>query len=131
MVVVIPRNTPVPTRKTSTMTTALDNQSSLSIKVFEGERARSTDNNLLGELVLTGIQIAPRFVPKIEVSFDLHTNGILNVHARDKITFAESSISLRSGRLLRVEIEKMVEEANKFKARGRKTQEQVESKVGF
>ncbi|CAI9105593.1 OLC1v1004545C1 [Oldenlandia corymbosa var. corymbosa] len=131
MVVVIPRNTPTPSRKTSKHSTALDNRTATVFKVFEGERARSTNNNLLGQFELTGIQIAPRTVPELEVSFDLQANGILNVSARDKITLAENSISITRGRLSRDEIDKMVEEANQFKTEDEKHRKKYEAMCAF
>ncbi|CAI9117531.1 OLC1v1018931C1 [Oldenlandia corymbosa var. corymbosa] len=82
----IPRNSAIPTKVTISASTSTDNGSSVGIRVFEGERARSSDNNLLGNSVLSGIQIAPRGVPKLEITFDLQANGILEVSARDKVT---------------------------------------------
>ncbi|CDP11906.1 unnamed protein product [Coffea canephora] len=117
MTVVIPRNTTIPTKKETTCTTAYDNLTHVLFLVYEGERARSTENNLLGRFTLGGIPPAPRAVPVINVCFDLDANGILNVSAEDKNTGQKSriTISFDKGRLSREEIEKMVQAAEKYK----------------
>ncbi|CAI9096897.1 OLC1v1033144C1 [Oldenlandia corymbosa var. corymbosa] len=116
MNVAISRNSAIPTKATRSITTTTDNGSSLRVRLFEGERARSTDNNLLGEIVLNGIQIAPRGVPQLEITFDLQANGILQVSQRDKVTGSKVNTIIKSGRLSKNEIDGMIIEANKFKA---------------
>ena len=110
---VIPRNTVVPTKKSQVFSTAADNQDTVTIKVFEGERPKTSDNHLLGNFDLTGIPPAPRGVPQIEVTFEIDANGLLTVKAADKGTQNENSIKISNdqNRLTPEEIETMIQEA--------------------
>ncbi|TVU47541.1 hypothetical protein EJB05_07146 [Eragrostis curvula] len=109
MSVLIPRNTAIPTRKEKVFTTLSDNQLGVPIRVYEGESAWTKDNNLLGEFTLEGIQLAPRGVPKINVTFDIDANGIMDVSAEDKTTGQKNKITVttKRGRLTKQEIERM------------------------
>ena len=112
----IPRNTTIPTKKQNTFSTAADNQTQVTIKVFQGEREMAQDNKFLGNFDLEGIPMAPKGVPQIEVTFDIDANGILQVSAADKQTNRSQNITIRtSGGLSDAEIDRMVKEAEEQK----------------
>jgi molecular chaperone DnaK len=125
----IERNTTIPTRKSEVFSTASENQTSVDIKVYQGERAMAKDNRLLGVFQLTGIPPAPRGVPQIEVTFDIDANGILNVTAKDRATNNEQKITITSSSgLSKDEVEKMAKEADAHAGDDRKRREEIDAR---
>ena len=125
----IDRNTTIPTRKGETFSTAADSQTSVEIKVFQGERSMARDNRLLGVFQLVGIPSAPRGIPQIEVAFDIDANGILNVMAKDRATNNEQKITITSSSgLSKEEVEKMAHDAETNSADDRKKKDEIEAR---
>ena len=125
----IVRNTTIPTKKTETFSTAADNQDSVEVHVLQGERPMARDNRTLGKFHLTGIPIAPRGVPKIEVTFDIDANGILNVTAKDMATGKDQKITITSSSgLSKEEVERMAKEAEAHSTEDKARRAEIESR---
>ena len=125
----IERNTTIPTRKSEIFSTASDNQTSVEIKVYQGERSMAADNRLLGVFQLIGLPPAPRGIPQVEVTFDIDANGILNVSAKDKATSKEQKITITSSSgLSKEEVDKIAQDAEKHAAEDRVRQQEVETR---
>jgi molecular chaperone DnaK len=129
MTTLIPRNTTIPTKKSETFSTAADNQTSVEVKVYQGERPMAGDNRLLGKFGLEGILPSPRGIPQIEVTFDIDANGIVNVSAKDKATNKAQQITITaSSGLSESEVQRMTKEAHEHEAEDKKRREAIEAR---
>jgi L1 cell adhesion molecule like protein len=130
MTAIVPRNTTIPVSKSQVFSTYSDNQTSVCIEVYEGERPKTEHNHLLGKFMLEGIPPAPRGTPQIEVKFELDSNGILSVTASDKGTGKSKNITITNdkGRLSKEEIDRMVNEAEKYRQEDLSMMKKIEAK---